>query len=87
MNLKPTHTAMTYQSTYKNIFNFYNSSVFLEKHVKLACEFFLKEISYTTPSIFPKANEFKTQLKYGSIFPKTNKLKTISYMDDVPKHQ
>ena len=54
-------------------------------HLKLACEFF-KEISYMTPSIFSKANEFKIRLKY-KLIPKANDLNIDSNTYVVPKYQ
>ena len=52
---------------------------------QISVRVFLKEISYTTTSVFLKSNELKNRLKHGFVFPKTNKLKKTdsNNMDDV----
>ena len=47
---------------------------------------FYREIFYTTPSVFPKANNLKTDQNADMYFKKQTKLKTDSYTDDIPKY-
>ena len=60
-----------------DIFFFENHKLQLGVYIssQVSMRVFFKEVSYTSPFIFPKANNLKIQLKHGSVFLKSNELK------------